>query len=279
MKTKALISILVFVAVILCIMVLYNLLIMRTEPEIELEIAAGYSTTAEATATTAEAETASTIAAAATTEATTATAAASATAAEADEAATVTTNAVANVSDTAVDAAVATEAIEAAATTAIDETDVDGASEPVAGDDTVEELQPAPDFSMVDWDGNETKLSDLVANGKPIILNFWASWCPPCIGEMPEFDKVYFENGDDIQFVMLNMTDGQRETKEIAEKFIIDQGYSFPVYFDIDQEGASLYGIRYIPTTVFINSSGYMVAGAQSALTEDILHQGIELIK
>ena len=152
--------------------------------------------------------------------------------------------------------------------------DPKGASKAPEGDS-----QKALDFALEDWDGNATSLYDLIAQGKPIVLNFWASWCPPCKGEMPEFEKVFKELGDDVQFIMLNVTDGQRETRAIGEKYVNDQGYTFPVFFDSSQEGSIVYGIRYIPTTLFIDSNGYIVAGAQSAIDEKILRQGIEMIK
>ena len=155
--------------------------------------------------------------------------------------------------------------------------DNDG-SETETADSADEEKQKAPDFSMRDAEGVSVNLSDFFLNGKPVILNFWASWCPPCKEEMPVFDKLFLELGDSVQFIMLDLTDGQRETQDIGAKFIKEQGYSFPVYFDIDQEGAIAYGIRYIPTTVFINVDGNIAAGAQSALNEEVLRKGIGLI-
>ena len=137
----------------------------------------------------------------------------------------------------------------------------------------------APDFTMTDPEGNSVKLSDVLSNGKPVVLNFWASWCPPCKTEMPDFEKVYKELGGDVQFIMLNMTDGERETKETGEKFIGEQGYTFPVFFDTELEGASAYGIRFIPTTVFISKDGYVAAGTQGTTDEQTLRKGIDLIK
>lgn len=141
-----------------------------------------------------------------------------------------------------------------------------------------QDLRQAIDFTMVDKDGNTILLSEMIANNKPIILNFWASWCPPCKSEMPDFDTVYKELGSEVQFMMINMTDGQRETVEIGAQYIEEQGFSFPVYFDVNQEGATNYQIYSIPTTVFINANGYMVTGAQGAIDEETLRKGIGMI-
>lgn len=138
------------------------------------------------------------------------------------------------------------------------------------------ELSEAPDFTIIDADGNDVSLSDF--EGTPVVLNFWASWCPPCKSEMPDFDKVYGELGEDVTFLMVNMTDGNRETTETAKDFIETSGYSFPVYFDTEQEAAIVYSVRSIPTTYFINEEGLLVTGAQGAISEDILRKGISMI-
>ena len=173
---------------------------------------------------------------------------------------------------------------EAGAADATGATDATGAPEaPGAPEEpetaASEDKQAAPDFAMSDWDGNDIKLSDIIANGKPIVLNFWASWCPPCKSEMPEFEKVFLELGDDVQFIMLDLTDGQRETVKDGVKYIEEQGFSFPVFFDTNQEGANTYGIRSIPTSLFIDKDGYLVAGAEGAINEEILRKAIDMIK
>ncbi|MDR1538787.1 MAG: TlpA family protein disulfide reductase [Clostridiales bacterium] len=147
----------------------------------------------------------------------------------------------------------------------------DSASDPEA------EKISAPDFTVWDADGNSFKLSDLA--GKPVVLNFWASWCPPCKSEMPEFNEVYREIGNDVAFMMVDLVDGQRETKEAGAKHVEDQGFSFPVYYDASQEAAYSYGIASIPTTFFIDKDGYIVTGAQGAISAETLRKGIELIK
>ena len=145
------------------------------------------------------------------------------------------------------------------------------------GQDAEEEKTKAPDFTVLDADGNSVKLSDLF--GKPIVLNFWASWCSPCKGEMPEFNEVYGEVGKDITFMMVNLVDGQRETKETGAQYIEDQDFSFPVYFDTEQDAANAYGIVSIPTTIFIDKDGYIVTGAEGSIDAKTLRQGIDLIK
>ena len=133
----------------------------------------------------------------------------------------------------------------------------------------------APDFTVYDLDGNEVKLSDFL--GKPVVLNFWASWCGPCKMEMPDFEEKYKELGDDVQFLMINLTDG-RETVEIASAFIEGQGYTFPVLYDTASEAAYTYGVYSIPTTYFIDAEGYGIAHAPGAIDGETLQKGIDMI-
>ena len=135
----------------------------------------------------------------------------------------------------------------------------------------------APDFTVYDRDGNEVKLSDFL--GKPVVLNFWASWCGPCKMEMPDFDEIYLELGDEVQFLMINLTDGTSETVEGASGFIAQQGYSFPVFYDTSGMAATVYGVQSIPTTYFIDDEGYAITYAVGAISGDMLRQGIDLIR
>lgn len=134
-----------------------------------------------------------------------------------------------------------------------------------------------PEFTVTDYSGSIFNITEFF--GKPIVINFWASWCPPCVGEMPDFHKIYKELGEEIQFIMINVTDGVRETKEIALKFITKNDYTFPVYYDIDLEASSSLGIYSYPTTLFIDSEGYVITGAVGAINEELLRKGIDMIR
>ena len=142
--------------------------------------------------------------------------------------------------------------------------------------ETQPEPQPVPDFAVYDADGNEVHLSDFI--GKPIVLNFWASWCGPCKSEMPDFNEVYQELGEDVQFLMINMTDGDRETVDTASEFIADQGYVFPVFYDTDSMAAYVYQAYSLPTSFFINAEGHVIAQATGAIDINTLQRGIDMI-
>lgn len=153
----------------------------------------------------------------------------------------------------------------------------DNAEDTTENQATDEEEVAAPDFTMTDKDGNEVKLSNFA--GKPIVLNFWASWCGPCQMEMPDFEEMYATYGHEVNFVMVNMTDGSQETVESATAFIMEKGYTFPVYYDTKMEGAYFYSVYSLPMTYFIDVNGNVVGSNRGMISGENLQKGIEAIQ
>lgn len=135
--------------------------------------------------------------------------------------------------------------------------------------------QAAPDFTMEDAQGKEVKLSDF--KGKPVVLNFWASSCSYCKAEMPYFESAYQEYGDNVQFVMLNVVESEQNAND-GRNFIQGAAYTFPVYYETENKAMGLYGLRGLPTTVFIDADGKIVQKNIGAITEAKLANNIEAL-
>lgn len=134
--------------------------------------------------------------------------------------------------------------------------------------------EKAKDFTVYDEDLNKVKLSDYA--GTPVVLNFWASWCPPCKQEMPFFQEASEKYNDEVKILMINMTDGQRETQEKAINYMKDNNYTMEMLMDVDYEVASGYGVAAIPRTIFIDKDGYIKEDKIGVMDEDSLNSKIE---
>ena len=111
----------------------------------------------------------------------------------------------------------------------------------------------APDFQLQSLDGQAVSLGDF--RGKPVLLNFWATWCGPCRFEMPFIQEIFEKKErSDIGLVILAINIG--ESPSAVKKFVESRGLTFTVLLDTKQEVAQIYNIRGIPATFFIDKSG-----------------------
>lgn len=111
----------------------------------------------------------------------------------------------------------------------------------------------APEFSLPALDGNTIHLSNL--RGRPVLVNVWASWCPPCKAEMPAIQAVQ-DRYRDQGLVVLAVNAATQDTPEAARLFIETGGYTFPVLLDIQGEVTRNYRIHSLPTSFFIDTEG-----------------------
>lgn len=138
--------------------------------------------------------------------------------------------------------------------------------------DTVQ-YQKYKDVKIYDKKGNAVMLSDF--EGKPVILNFWATWCGYCVQEMPDFQDAFREYGEEIQFLIINTDDGIGN----GEKFIADKGYTFPTYYDLEYNAAITYGISGIPRTIAIDKDGNIRYNRSGMIDAAALQNIIDMIK
>lgn len=138
------------------------------------------------------------------------------------------------------------------------------------------EYEAAPDFTVYDADGDPVKLSDFL--GKPVVVNLWASWCGPCKQEMPLFQELYEERGEEVEVLMVNLCAFGNDNVQDAKDLIAEEGYTFPVYFDTDGEAMVNYVGRGVPVSIFVDAGGGLAGYQTGALTEEIMELGLERI-
>lgn len=129
----------------------------------------------------------------------------------------------------------------------------------------------APDFQLQTLTGDDVKLSDF--RGNRVMINFWATWCPPCRAEMPDMEK--FHQDKDVVILAVNLTDTESSLEDV-ENFTDEYKLTFPILMDTYLDVANLYAIQPIPTTYMVDSNGLIRYKAFGAMNYDLMVQEFE---
>lgn len=129
--------------------------------------------------------------------------------------------------------------------------------------------QRAPDFTLANLEGNSMRLSDY--QGKRVLLNFWASWCPPCQVEMPHMQKFYEDyQQQDVVILGVNMTSIEKHQDDV-QQFISKGAYTFPILLDPKGEVMQAYQVTAYPTTYLLDSSGVIQDKFVGAMSYELM--------
>jgi peroxiredoxin len=132
--------------------------------------------------------------------------------------------------------------------------------------------RPAPRVELPGLRGGRVRLADL--RGRPVVLNFWASWCPPCAAEMPEFQRVHRRLGDRVAFLGVN----QRDQAQAAEQLARSSGVTYPLALDVAGRSFDAFGGLGMPTTVLIGADGTVADIFAGQLDETLLSERIRRV-
>ncbi len=135
--------------------------------------------------------------------------------------------------------------------------------------------QTAPDFSLISLDGEEYRLSDLKGTG--VVLNFWATWCPPCKAEMPLLEAAAQDSQGEILFLAINFRENEELVRDFAEEM---GGFEYLILLlDPPGEVSRLYNVQALPTTFFVDAKGKVRAVHIGALDAQLLTGYLEKIR
>lgn len=138
--------------------------------------------------------------------------------------------------------------------------------------------ETAPDFELTTLDGEAVKLSDY--KGKKVILNFWATWCPPCRAEMPDMQKFYDEQADseNVEILAVNLTTADKGMDKI-NAFVEEFSLTFPIPMDTEGEIGDLYQAASIPTSYMIDTEGRVQQKIVGPMNEEMMEEFITDMK
>lgn len=131
----------------------------------------------------------------------------------------------------------------------------------------------APDFTLKTLDGDTVRLSEL--RGRPVVIYFWATWCPSCRNEIPLLSEAYeAHTGDSLIVLCVNGRDQELSTRTVR-KFVTELHVPFPVLLDEKGRVRRRYRLRGLPTTVFVGSDERVRAFIQGPFTAEVLQQDL----
>ncbi len=149
--------------------------------------------------------------------------------------------------------------------------DKSGETQQVVENPAIEINRAAIDFTLVGLDGNPIALADL--RGKYVLVNFWATWCPPCQREMPDL-QAYYQKYQNRNFVLLSV-DVEEEAAKVAA-FIQENNFSFPVVLDADGQVSIQYGAEALPSSFLIGPDGTLLKRWQAGvLAPEVMERDI----
>lgn len=147
----------------------------------------------------------------------------------------------------------------------------------VAANEGLNKGEQAPDFELTTLAGEPIRLSEL--QGKKVILNFWATWCPPCKAEMPHMQNFYedYAETENVEIVAVNLTSGDREAS--VEEFVKDYGLTFPIPMDVEGEVGQKFQAVTIPTSYIIDTNGMIQHKIVGPMDETMIQDFVSNIK
>lgn len=140
----------------------------------------------------------------------------------------------------------------------------------LGGSGSVTSADDLPEQSFELFDGGETTLADF--RGTPLVINFWASWCPACVGELPEFQTVHQDLGDEVQFLGLANADQRGPAVDLANEV----GLTYTLGDDPQGDLFREFGLIAMPSTIFVNGDGEIVEVFAGQLNESALSERVE---
>lgn len=157
-------------------------------------------------------------------------------------------------------------------------TSLSQANELEVAEEGLEQYSPAPDFTLETLAGETVTLSEL--KGKKVILNFWATWCPPCKAEMPHMESFYSKltDEDQVELIAVNVTESEKLGISEVENFVESYKLSFPIPLDKTAEVTRMYGVFSMPTTFMIDTKGRIAQKVIGPLDEKTLNELVDFM-